>query len=198
MSLSLYVAKQSCIHNTPIQIKFLCLIILSTMLFVYPYLPFSLISLLIVCLLFLLAKFTIGTIFYQIKPILPFLIILFLCQLYISSFIMGLNVVIRLSTILLLASLLTLTTKSSIIIEAIEKHLYWLKYININPKKVGLAISLTLRFIPMLSDITKEVKEAQSVRGLETNIFAIAIPVIIRTLKMADEISAAIDARAFD
>ncbi len=64
-------------------------------------------------------------------------------------------------------------------------------------EKVSLAISLAIRFIPVLVSITAEVRAAQRVRGLERNIFAIAMPVIIRTLKMGNEIAEALDARSF-
>jgi biotin transport system permease protein len=41
------------------------------------------------------------------------------------------------------------------------------------------------------------VREAQRVRGLERSILAVAMPVIVRTLKMGNEIGEALDARSF-
>jgi len=54
-----------------------------------------------------------------------------------------------------------------------------------------------LRFIPVLAQITTEVREAQKARGMEHSIVAVAMPVAIRMLKMADDISDAIDARGY-
>lgn len=110
----------------------------------------------------------------------------------------GVLVVVRLASLLLLASLVTLTTRSSDMIDALEKGLGWLYYLGINPGKVSLALSLALRFIPVLASITEEVREAQKARGLDKSVIAIAVPVIVRMLKMADDISAAIEARSYD
>ena len=61
---------------------------------------------------------------------------------------------------------------------------------------VSLALSLTLRFIPVLAQVVQDVQEAQRARGLERNLVALAAPVIVRTLKMADDVADAIDARS--
>ena len=52
--------------------------------------------------------------------------------------------------------------------------------------------------IPVLGQVTTEVREAQSARGQSRNIVAVAIPVVVRTLKMADAVSEALDARGYD
>ncbi|MFP3340670.1 energy-coupling factor transporter transmembrane component T, partial [Micrococcus sp. SIMBA_131] len=69
--------------------------------------------------------------------------------------------------------------------------------LGVRTESISLAISLTFRFIPVLTSVVREVREAQSARGLERSVFAIAIPSIIRTLRMSEEISDAIDARGF-
>jgi biotin transport system permease protein len=73
----------------------------------------------------------------------------------------------------------------------------FLRPIGVNPDKVSLAISLALRFIPVLGRITMDVREAQKARGLERSVIAVALPVAIRAIKMADEISDAIDSRGY-
>ncbi|MDG6881010.1 Energy-coupling factor transporter transmembrane protein BioN [Phocoenobacter uteri] len=198
MNLSLYVYGTSIVHKTSFLVKFISLLFLSTLLLTFPNLWLSIGALVGVLGLFKLANFKITTVLQQTKPIFPFLVLLFAFQCFFADLTLAIISTTRLLALLLFASLLTLTTKSSVIIDSIEKHLYFLRYLKINPKKVGLAISLTLRFIPVLAIITQEVKEAQKVRGLEKSIVAIAVPVIIRTLKMADDISAAIESRAFD
>ena len=49
----------------------------------------------------------------------------------------------------------------------------------------------------MLAQITQEVREAQKARGLERSVIAVAMPVAIRTIKMADDISDAIESRGY-
>ena len=72
-----------------------------------------------------------------------------------------------------------------------------LRPLGVNPAKVSLALSLALRFIPVLAQITREVREAQRVRGLENSVIALAIPLFVRTLRMSDDIADAIEARGY-
>lgn len=101
----------------------------------------------------------------------------------------------RLLTLLLLANLLTLTTRTTDSIDALTHALAGLRLIGLNPERISLTISLTLRFLPVIIEVTHEVRAAQKARGLEFSLLATAVPVIVRTLKMADDIADAIDAR---
>jgi len=98
----------------------------------------------------------------------------------------------------MMAGLLTLTTRSSDMIAAMERALTGLRHVGLNPAKISLTLSLALRFIPVLASATLEVREAQKVRQLERSVLAVAIPVVIRTLRMADDIADALDARGYD
>ena len=46
--------------------------------------------------------------------------------------------------------------------------------------------------------IPDEVREAQRARGLERSLVALTVPIVVRMLKMSDDIAAAIDARSYD
>jgi biotin transport system permease protein len=126
------------------------------------------------------------------------LILLLAVQLAISGAPTAFLVVSRFGGLLMLAGLVTLTTRTSDMIEAMERGFAALRFTGINPRKVGLALSLALRFIPVLAAMTVEVREAQKVRGLDNSIIAIAIPLIVRMLRMSDQISEAIEARSYD
>ncbi|WP_288588479.1 energy-coupling factor transporter transmembrane protein EcfT [uncultured Methylobacterium sp.] len=198
MSLSEYRPGTSFLHRAPAGLKLLGLLGASTALFLVPSLPAAGTGLVAALLLYASAglgwRITAG----QLRPMAWLLVVLFLVQLALEGWLSGLLVVVRLAALLLLASLVTLTTRSSDLIAALERALGTLRWTGLNPAKVSLAIALALRFIPVLADITAEVREAQKARGLETSIVAIAVPVIVRTLKMADDIAAAIEARSYD
>jgi hypothetical protein len=70
--------------------------------------------------------------------------------------------------------------------------------LGVNPAKVSLALSLALRFIPLLYAQVHDIREAQRVRGLERNFTAIAVPLLVRTLRMANDLTDAIEARGFN
>ena len=65
-------------------------------------------------------------------------------------------------------------------------------------RRIALAISLSLRFIPLVRSVLDEVREAQRARGLERNLTALLVPLVVRTLKQADGTAQAIQARSFD
>jgi biotin transport system permease protein len=104
----------------------------------------------------------------------------------------------RLSTVILLAVALTLTTRASAMVEALECGLKPLKWMGVSPAKAGLTLSLAIRFVPVLFGMVAEIREAQKARGLERSVFALAMPLLVRTLRMADDLAEAITARAYD
>ena len=103
---------------------------------------------------------------------------------------------LRLVTIGLTAALITLTIKTSDLLAAMERWLSPLRMVGIDPGPLALALSMTLRFLPLIANITREVREAQRCRGLEGSVLAVAVPSLVRMLKMADNISDALEARS--
>lgn len=169
----------------------------ATLLFLYESLALTIAALALTLLLYRLAGIPPRKMLAQIRPLLWIFALFFALQYWLSGPMLAAYVVLRLATLVLLASLVTLTTRSSDMIDAMTRALSLLKPLGVNPGKVSLAISLALRFIPVLAQITAEVREAQKARGLERSVIAVAMPVAIRTLKMADDISNSIDARGY-
>ncbi|ASN81975.1 cobalt ABC transporter permease [Deinococcus ficus] len=132
----------------------------------------------------------------QLRPTLALLAFFFAVQALTVNVDSGVVTVLRFAVMILLASLLTLTTRTSDLLATLERALQPLQRVGVNPEKVSLAVSLTLRFIPVVIGIVAEVRDAQRARGLDGSVLALAVPVIIRTLRMADDIADAIDARS--
>ncbi|ALN73685.1 energy-coupling factor transporter transmembrane protein EcfT [Aureimonas sp. AU20] len=146
--------------------------------------------------LFRAADFSLVTALRQMRPALPVLAVLFLFQLWAVDVSAAALVVLRLGTLLLLAALVTLTTRVSDMTETLERALGPFRRFGIDPERVGLAISLAIRFLPALGSVLAEVREAQRARGLDRSMLALLVPLLLRTLKMADEVAEAIDARS--
>ena len=81
-------------------------------------------------------------------------------------------------------------------VRVMERALHPFERFGIQTAKVSLAISMTLRFIPLLTQVAHEVREAQRARGLERNMLALAVPMLVRTLHTAEQVAEAIDARS--
>ncbi|TGD93879.1 energy-coupling factor transporter transmembrane component T family protein [Methylobacterium nonmethylotrophicum] len=193
-----YLPGESPVHRCPPGAKILALVAVGTALFALPRLDLALAALAATGLLYGLAGITARLALAQLRPLAWILVVLVLVQLALDGWLSAMLVAARLAALVLLAGLVTLTTRSADLIEALQNGLAWLKPLGVNPAKVGLAIALTLRFIPVLAAITAEVREAQRARGLERSLVALTVPVVVRMLKMSDDIAAAIDARSYD
>ena len=198
MSLGTYVHRESPIHAIPAGAKVLILLAGGTAVFLVQDLIVIAGVLIGILALYVVARIPIRVMFAQIRPVLWIFLLIFVFQLFTRDALFAGMVVARFVALLLLASLVTLTTPVSAMIDAIEKGIGWVRVFGVNPAKISLGFSLALRFIPVVAKIVSEVREAQRARGLERSIIAIALPVIIRTLKMADDVANAIEARGYD
>lgn len=192
-----YSAGTSIVHRTPPLVKVLLLFLTCTSLFVWENwsILFSISFLLLAS--YLVAKISPSQIVAALKPAFWLLLLLFVFQLYSNSAQMAVYIILRFLVMILAASLLTLTTKTSELISALEAGL--VKFMSTrNSERISLAISLCFRFIPMVRQTFEEVREAQRARGHNRNWRALITPTIVRTLKSADEISQAITARSID
>lgn len=110
----------------------------------------------------------------------------------------ALVVLFRITALVLLALAVTLSTRSSDVLETLERALAPLERLNLaDAGRVSLAVSLVLRFVPELFKRVQEIREAQAARGLDANPLALVVPLVVRTLRSADEIAEAIDARGY-
>ncbi len=131
----------------------------------------------------------------QLRPVALMVAILVVVQALVVDFASAILVGARLVVLLLCAGLVTLTTRTSAMIETLERALSPLRHFGVETGGVALAISLAVRFIPLIAQVVAEVREAQRLRGLEHNILALAIPALVRTLRMSYTIADAIEAR---
>ena len=113
----------------------------------------------------------------------------------------------RLFLLVLGSTLLTLTTTPVSLTDGIESLLYPLKLLHFPVHELALIMSIALRFIPILTDETSRIMNAQKARGadFETGKFTrrikavipILIPLLISAFRRADELGDAMDARCY-
>ncbi|MFY9136786.1 energy-coupling factor transporter transmembrane component T family protein [Zwartia sp.] len=103
---------------------------------------------------------------------------------------------LRMSVLLLAALLVSMTTSIAKMMEVLIWLLQPLAALGwVNSERVALVFGLTLRLIPELSLQWHEIREAQAARGLKANPLTMGVPMLLRTLKRAQEIAEALDAR---
>ncbi len=128
-------------------------------------------------------------------------------QIYEGGLTSAAFLVCRLFLLVLGSSLLTLTTTPVALTDGIESLLTPLKWIKVPVHDVALVMSIALRFIPILTDETSRIMNAQKARGadFETGglvkrvkaIVPILIPLLISAFRRADELGDAMDARCY-
>lgn len=106
--------------------------------------------------------------------------------------------VVRLSTLFLFALAVTASTRYAAVLEAFDRMLAPLRHLGLRPERISLTLALTIRFIPEIRARYLEIREAQYARGLQSRPLAIMVPLLIRTLTDAEDISAALDARGYE
>lgn len=103
----------------------------------------------------------------------------------------------RLIVAVALAALFTLTTTVTAVLEAFQLLLRpfrrW-----VDADRVGLLVALTIRCIPLVAEIVREVLDARRARGAQGSVIALAVPVVVRSLYAADAIGEALAARGLD
>ena len=113
----------------------------------------------------------------------------------------------RLFLLVLSSSVLTLTTTPVALTNGIESLLSPLKKIKFPVHELALIMSIALRFIPILTEETSRIMNAQKARGADFEsgkltqrikaVIPILIPLIISAFRRADELGDAMDARCY-
>lgn len=195
--LSLYHDARTPVHTVPAGAKLLVLAATGTALFFVPSILWLAVALAIVLGLYGLARIPWRTTGRQVLGLVPFLALIMLAQVIFTGWQSAILVGERLLTLVLLANLVTLTTRTSAMVETIERALTPLKPLGVRPDRVGLLIAMTIRFIPVIREQAELVRSAQRARGIERSTVFL-VPLLIRTLRMADGVGEALDARGLD
>ncbi len=197
MMIDLYVFGDSLLHRTRPVVKIVALVIVCTSLFTVEGWPSISIAGILVISGFALAGLKPRHALASLRPAGWILIAIFAVQIFIADILFASFVVARFIVLILAAALVTLTTKTSEFVDGIRSALmYAPEWV---PKdQIALAVSLCLRFIPLVRSVLDEVRQAQRARGLERNLTALLVPLVVRTLKTADQVSEAIYSRSFD
>ncbi len=196
--LALYIARNSPIHRLSVWIKLAALFAGSVAIALFNA-PLALGGLLAAILgLYTLARLPAAEILRALKPILLVAAIIFGLQWALVGPLAATLALLRILCLVLLASLVTLTTPLSEMIDTITALARPLARLGLSPAKLGLVIALTLRFIPVLMNDYREIEAARAARGARYPGLGAAGPLLVKTLRMTDALGDAIAARGFE
>lgn len=195
MLTDLYVPGNSLLHRAPPQYLILALIVFCTVLFVFGSWPVLAGATALVAAAFWIAGLGPSHAYASLRPVLWILAFIFAVHVFTTSVEHAAFVVLRFVVMILAASVITLTTRSSEFVDGIRAMLKhapsW-----VPAERISLAVALTIRFIPTVRTTLAEVRMAQKARGLERSLTATLVPLVVRTLRTADQVSEALEARS--
>jgi biotin transport system permease protein len=196
MLTSLYVEGTSFLHRVSVRAKLGGLMLFGLALFLVDN-PFVLgAALLVTATLYLRLGLGVAEAFRRLRPVLITIAFFGLVNVFVLTPHEALESTLRLLAILFLAASVTATTTTADFIAAITAVLLPLERLGLmKASDGGLAFGLVLRFVPDIAHRYAMLREAHAARGLVLKPHRIIGPLIISTLKEADAIAEAIDAR---
>ncbi|WP_317953640.1 energy-coupling factor transporter transmembrane component T [Staphylococcus sp. NWU MK-U1] len=220
-----YLPNNSVIHQLDPRAKVLFVFMFIILIFfAHSFATFGWIILLILMFMFL-AKIKLWFLIKGLTPIFIFTIFTFFMHIFFThggtrlvdfgiikidsaGILEGIFISLRLITIVMVATILTLSTSPIDLTDAFEKLLTPLKWFKLPVHQLSMIMSIALRFIPTLMDELDKIILAQKSRGSElssgslmTRIKAfipLMIPLFISAFQRAEELAIAMEVRGYD
>lgn len=130
-----------------------------------------------------------------VRPLLPILLVVVVAQAVIASPAAGIAVAARILSMVLLANLVTMTTRMDDMLRAVSVLFVPLRLVGVSPTTPALAVALVVRFVPVLLAEWRALGETFRARtGRRPGIGLIA-PFALRMLDLSDHVGEALAAR---
>lgn len=196
MLTSLHVEGKSPLHRIPVKPKLAGLMIFGLALYLVNE-PLALTAALVLTgLLYLSTGVGFAEGLRRLKPVLFTIAFLAAVNLLLLSPLEALVTTLRLVAILFFAAAVTASTTIADLMAAVTDLAWPLERLGLmKAADIGLALGLVLRFVPEIAARYAALKEAHAARGIPLKLSRMLGPLIISTLKDADRIAEAIDAR---
>lgn len=192
-----YLARETWLHPVPAGAKLVALFLLS-----FAILPIDDWRLLAAALALTVALFaSLGREalkrFAGFRPLLFLLAIIFGLHALLGDWQTGAGAVLRLLIMILLADMVSMTTTLQDMMQALMPLLRLLRPFGVDPKKLSLAVSLAIRFVPVFSAQWQARSEAWRARTGKKASLRLIGPFLADTFRMADNVAESLDARGF-
>lgn len=194
--LSVYVPSGSVIHRIPSGIKLVTLIAFVLGVTIFARTPLAAgVALAVASLGYLIARIPVRTALWQMFGAVPLLLFLAIFQGFSVSWSRAAVLFMTLLACVVAATLLTLTTRVTDLMDTLDRAMAPLARFGVPVETISLAVSLTLRMIPLQVQSVREVLDARRARGAKGSVAAFGVPLIIRTVRRSRATSDALLAR---
>ncbi len=193
--ISLYLSQKSWLHDIPAGSKLLVLCVCSVL--VLPVDSLSLIFgfLIIVLLLYFSAGQEALSQIKLLYPLVPFLLLILILHIWTGSLTEGLVAVGRLLAMILLANLVSMTSRMTDMMAAMKPVFAPLSLVGLPAQKVSIAVALMVRFAPVLFALIEALGESWKARSRRRPRWRLIAPFTIQALKMSDTVAEALQSR---
>jgi biotin transport system permease protein len=130
-----------------------------------------------------------------LRPLWPFVLIVAGWHLWTGELRDGAAILLRLIAVVMLANLVTMTTRLSDMIGVIERLAAPLGRFGLSPRVLALAIALVIRFVPVLADRVGQIRDAIRARSPRRPGWRLMVPATLAALDDADHAAEALRAR---
>ncbi len=219
-----YIPVESIIHRLDPRVKIASLIVLSIMILNSKAITVAMLSVFLIVII-PTSRLTLRCVLKALKPMVILFVLLFFLHLVFTDgtpippfplwritityegLLRGILITWQFFLLILSASVLTMTTSPTELVIGIERLLRPFKILRIPSHDVAIMISIALRFVPVFLEEIVRIKEAQIARGADFKtgtvvrriraITALLIPLVISSLRRADELAIAMEGRAY-
>ncbi|HBF29291.1 energy-coupling factor transporter transmembrane protein EcfT [Rhizobium sp.] len=196
MLTSLYVDGNTIFHRMPVMIKLALLAGVGIALALTSSVTVQALATVACGAIYLCVGLSLKSAFARIRPVVITIAIFAVINAFVLTPLEALVNTLRLLAVVFLAATITATTTIHAFMAALTVLLTPLEKLGVlKASDVSLAVGLVLRFVPDIANRYQALKEAHVARGLTVRPLKMIGPLIILTLKDADSIADAIDAR---
>lgn len=188
------------LHRTPAGAKLAALFILGAGSFWLRRDPWlALASVVVIVLIYLSAGFGPRVIWRQWRPTVMVLVITALLNWWTSGdWRTAVSLIAMLTMLILAAALVTLTTRISDLTDVIVSCARPFERFGVDAERVGLAMALGIRSVPLVAALAAGVRDAQIARGNSRSWRAFAVPLLVTALRSGQAMGEALIARGVD
>lgn len=198
MLIGAYRPGTSALHRLPAGGKLAGLTVFLLLLAVFRTPPAVLVGTVLLLGLAVLARVGPRALVAQVRPVLPVTVLIAGFQLWTAG--PGAAAVVAGALLLAVAAagLVTLTTRTQDLLDAVVGALGPLRRFGLDPERAGLVLALAVRAVPVLAELARQVHEARVARGAGRSPRALVVPLVIRAVRHADRLGEALAARGVD
>lgn len=133
-----------------------------------------------------------------VRGLWPFVVVLSVYFVWVRQWNAGADVLLTMVGMVVFSRVLLVTTPIPVLVDGFVRLCAPLAWVGVSPQRVGLAVALMVRSIPVLMDEYSAIAAAHRARGLRVWPHRLLLPLVIATVAYALETGDALAARGLD